>query len=119
MSTARQQQESIKLELPLWARAEFEAWQKAKNDTAEIQRLYNELLTAVDDALKLPPFDQHAQQIRKLQHDLNTLYRLDGIFRQDTGAKYSKRWFLLRLSPMFWLRKLSASILRPLISHQQ
>lgn len=112
-------QDTSKLEGAAWARNEYDAWQKAKSDTIEIQRLYNELLTAVDSALKIPSFDDAARNIRKLQHDLNNLYQIDEVFRQDTGARYSWRWWLRRLSPMFWLRKLIEQGVRPLVQHQQ
>lgn len=113
------EKETTKLECAPWAQSEYDAWQKAKCDTLEIQRLYNDLLTAVDSALKIPSFDDAANDIRKLQHDLNQLYRIDGVFQQDTGARYSWRWWMRRVSPMFWVRKLSELALRPLLAHQQ
>lgn len=119
ISMSNYEQETPKLEYAAWARNEYDAWAKAKSDTIEVQQLYNDLLTAVDSALKIPSFDDAARNIRKLQHDLNNLYQIDGVFRQDTGARYSWRWWLRRLSPMFWLRKVIEQALRPLVEHQQ
>jgi 2-polyprenyl-3-methyl-5-hydroxy-6-metoxy-1,4-benzoquinol methylase len=102
-----------------WARHENEAWQDAIHATKEVEQLYNHILTAVDQALKISPFDETIIKLQELQSHLNELSQIKNAFRKDTGRPYSARWWLYRFSPLFWFQKLTELAVAPLLARQQ
>jgi 2-polyprenyl-3-methyl-5-hydroxy-6-metoxy-1,4-benzoquinol methylase len=102
-----------------WARHENEAWQNAIQTTKEVEQLYNKILTAVDQALKITPFDETTSKLRELRSHLNESSQIKDVFRKDTGRPYSWRWWLYRFSPLFWFRKLTELAIGPFLVRQQ
>jgi SAM-dependent methyltransferase len=102
-----------------WARHENEAWQNAIQATKEVEQLYNQILTAVDQALKISPFDETTSKLQQLRSHLNEISQIKNVFRKDTGSPYSWRWWLHRFSPGFWFRKLTEFAVAPLLARQQ
>jgi 2-polyprenyl-3-methyl-5-hydroxy-6-metoxy-1,4-benzoquinol methylase len=63
-------------EVPAWAVQAYEAWQSAIQATRELQQIYNEFLSRVDQFHAIPTLEESAPALEQIQRDLNQLYDL-------------------------------------------